>query len=139
MSFCGCCLTLPKTIPHEQGVENISPTLCFKWLQRVGKNANYEYSILRPEAMPQPPKLRKRDRDRAGATPCRRSETVIEGTRGPACPRTGCGANPRSHGHWRPRYYLAQICDEGLLIKVGYGLYCAAEPVGDEPSAGAIA
>jgi hypothetical protein len=26
-----------------------------------------------------------------------------------------------------PRCYLARMCDEGLLIKVGYGLYRAAE------------
>lgn len=26
-----------------------------------------------------------------------------------------------------PRYYLTRMCDEGLLIKVGYGLYRAAE------------
>ncbi|RVO59256.1 hypothetical protein CN092_08045 [Sinorhizobium meliloti] len=26
-----------------------------------------------------------------------------------------------------PRCYLARMCDEGLLIKVGYGLYRAAQ------------
>lgn len=26
-----------------------------------------------------------------------------------------------------PRCYLTRMCDEGLLIKVGYGLYRAAE------------
>ncbi|RUX45288.1 hypothetical protein EOA33_24495 [Mesorhizobium sp. M4A.F.Ca.ET.050.02.1.1] len=26
-----------------------------------------------------------------------------------------------------PRCYLARICDEGLLIKVGYGIYRAAD------------
>jgi hypothetical protein len=25
-----------------------------------------------------------------------------------------------------PRHYLAWMCDEGLLVKVGYGRYCAA-------------
>ncbi|RUV86807.1 transcriptional regulator, partial [Mesorhizobium sp. M5C.F.Ca.IN.020.14.1.1] len=26
-----------------------------------------------------------------------------------------------------PRCYLSRMCDEGLLIKVGYGIYRAAE------------
>ena len=26
-----------------------------------------------------------------------------------------------------PRCYLTRMCDEGLLVKVGYGLYRAAE------------
>ncbi|WP_258116488.1 type IV toxin-antitoxin system AbiEi family antitoxin domain-containing protein [Mesorhizobium onobrychidis] len=26
-----------------------------------------------------------------------------------------------------PRCYLARMCDEGLLVKVGYGIYRAAD------------
>ncbi|WP_353042121.1 type IV toxin-antitoxin system AbiEi family antitoxin domain-containing protein [Mesorhizobium sp. M1423] len=75
------------------------------------------------------PKLRKRDRDRAerlrlagGPTPTLRERAV---------------ALTRERGEVRtaeltaigiPRCYLSRMCDEGLLVKVGYGRYRAVLP-----------
>lgn len=98
------------------------------WLPGVGEDANYEYSISRPNATPQLPKIRKRDRDRAealrlagGPKPSLRDSAVaLARERGVVRTRdlTDIGV---------PRCYLARMCNEGLLIKVGYGLYRAVE------------
>ena len=95
---------------------------------RVGEDANYEYSIPRPNATQQPPKIRKRDRDCAdelrlagGLKPSLRARAVsLAQERGVVRTRdlTDIGI---------PRCYLALMCDEGLLIKVGYGIYRAAD------------
>lgn len=70
--------------------------------------------------------MRKRDRDRAealrlagGAKPSLRDRAVaLANERGVVRTRdlTDIGV---------PRCYLARLCNEGLLIKVGYGLYRA--------------
>jgi hypothetical protein len=99
-----------------------------KWLPGVGEDANYEFSISLLPTTPELPKMRKRDRDRAealrlagGPKPSLRDRAVALAT---------------EHGVVRmrdltdigvPRCYLARMCEEGLLIKVGYGQYRAAE------------
>ena len=90
-------------------------------LPGVGEDANYEYSIPRPNATQQPSKIRKRDRDRAeelrlagGPKPSLRARAVaLAQERGVVRTRdlTDIGI---------PRCHLALMCDEGLLIKVGY-------------------
>jgi hypothetical protein len=72
--------------------------------------------------------MRKRDRDRAerlrlagGPKPSLRARAVaLARERGVVRTRdiTDIGV---------PRCYLARMCDEGLLIKVGYGIYRAAD------------
>ncbi|HET6376856.1 MAG TPA: type IV toxin-antitoxin system AbiEi family antitoxin domain-containing protein [Methylocella sp.] len=99
----------------------------FAWLAGIGEDANYEYAIPRPSATPKGPKIRKRDRDRAealrlagGPKPSLRQRAVaLVLEKGIVRTRdlTDIGV---------PRCYLARMCDEGLLIKVGYGLYRAA-------------
>ncbi|MFK0692989.1 type IV toxin-antitoxin system AbiEi family antitoxin domain-containing protein [Mesorhizobium sp. IMUNJ 23033] len=70
--------------------------------------------------------MRKRDRDRAealrlaGAPPSLRDRAVaLAQERGEVRTRdlTDIGI---------PRCYLSRMCEEGLLVKVGYGRYCAA-------------
>lgn len=97
------------------------------WLAGVGEDANYEYSIPRPNATPESPKVRKRDRDRAeairlagGPKPSLRDRAVaLALERGTVRTRdlTKIGI---------PRCYLTRMCDEGLLEKVSYGVYRAA-------------
>ncbi|MES0133616.1 type IV toxin-antitoxin system AbiEi family antitoxin domain-containing protein [Mesorhizobium sp. M0016] len=72
--------------------------------------------------------MRKRDRDRAealrlagGPRPSLRARAVaLAQERGVVrtCDLTDIGI---------PRCYLTRMCDEGLLIKVGYGLYRATD------------
>ena len=98
-----------------------------RWLAGVGEDANYEYSIPLPRATLGPPKMRKRDRDRAerlrlagGPKPSLRERAVaLAVQRGTVRTRdlTEIGV---------PRCYLARMCEEGLLVKVGYGAYQAA-------------
>ena len=74
------------------------------------------------------PRVRKRDRERAerlrlagGPKPSLRERAVaLAQERGMVRTRdlTDIGI---------PRCYLTRMCDEGLLIKIGYGLYRAAE------------
>jgi hypothetical protein len=71
--------------------------------------------------------MRKRDRDRAerirlagGPKPTLRERVVslvLEKGEARTKDLTDIGI---------PRCYLARMCDEGLLVKVGYGRYCAA-------------
>ncbi|WP_323011052.1 type IV toxin-antitoxin system AbiEi family antitoxin domain-containing protein [Paracoccus sp. (in: a-proteobacteria)] len=77
---------------------------------------------------PQQPKKRKRDRDRAealrlagGPKPSLRAR-AIELAKERGLVRTRDLTEIRI-----PRCYLARMCDEGLLIKVGYGVYQAAD------------
>ena len=78
--------------------------------------------------MPQPLKIRKRDRGRAEAL------RLVGGPK-PSL-RERAVALARERGEVRtaeltaigiPRCYLTPMCKEGLLIKLGYGLYRAAE------------
>jgi len=99
-----------------------------KWLAGIGEDANYEYSIFRPKTTPAAPKIRKRDRDRAEAI------RLSGGPRPSLRGRAVAFAHERGTVRTRdlteigiPRCYLARMCDEGLLVRVGYGLYRAAE------------
>jgi hypothetical protein len=82
------------------------------------------------ETTPQPTiKVRKRDRERAerirlagGPKPTLRERTValaLEKGEVRTKDLTDIGV---------PRCYLARICEEGLLVKMGYGRYRAAVP-----------
>ncbi len=97
------------------------------WLPEVVEDANYEFSISLLPTSPEPPKMRKLDRDRAqalllagGPKPSLRERAVaLAQERGVV--RTGDLTDMGI-----PRCYLTRMCNEGLLIKVGYGLYRAA-------------
>lgn len=99
-----------------------------RWLAGVDETENYEFAVTRPQTTPQPTKMRKRDRDRAerlrlagGSKPSLRDRAVaLANERGVVRTRdlTDIGV---------PRCYLARMCEEGLLIKVGYGLYRAPD------------
>jgi len=99
-----------------------------EWLPGIGEDANYEFSISLLPTTPKAPTMRKRDRDRSeklrlagGPKPSLRTRAVaLAQERGVVRTRdlTDIGV---------PRCYLARMCDEGLLVKVGYGLYRAAE------------
>ncbi|MGE0281405.1 MAG: type IV toxin-antitoxin system AbiEi family antitoxin domain-containing protein [Rhizobiaceae bacterium] len=99
-----------------------------EWLPGLNEPANYELPIPL-EATPQPTiKIRKRDRDRAerirlagGPKPSLRERAVAlarEKGEVRTCDLTDIGI---------PRCYLSRMCDEGLLIKIGYGIYRAAD------------
>lgn len=98
-----------------------------KWLAGVGEDANYEFSISLLPITPELPKMRKRDRDRAEAL------RLAGGPKPSLRDRAVALANERGVVRTReltdigvPRCYLTRMCEEGLLMKVGYGLYCAA-------------
>ena len=80
------------------------------------------------DATPQLPKRRKRDRDReervrlAGGPKPSLRERACALARGQATVRT-CDFTAIGI----PRHYLAWMCEEGLLVKVGYGRYRAVE------------
>ena len=105
------------------GVRGLVPN----WLPEVVEDANYEFSISLLPTPPEPPKMRKRDRNRAqalllagGPKPSLRERAVaLAQERGVV--RTGDLTDIGI-----PRCYLTRMCDEGLLVKVGYGLYRAA-------------
>ena len=98
-----------------------------RWLADFDETANYCFQI--SAATPKnPPQPRKRDRDRAervrlagGPMPSLREKahafarqrTIVR-----TCDFTAIGI---------PRHYLAWMCEEGLLVRVGYGRYRAAE------------
>ncbi|WP_085737009.1 type IV toxin-antitoxin system AbiEi family antitoxin domain-containing protein [Rhizobium sp. CIAT894] len=80
------------------------------------------------EPTPEPPKRRKRDRDReervrlaGGPQPSLREKAYAfasKRTTVRTCDFTAIGI---------PRHYLTWMCEEGLLVKVGYGVYRAAD------------
>ncbi|ARM88130.1 hypothetical protein RHEC894_CH01817 [Rhizobium sp. CIAT894] len=80
------------------------------------------------ESTPQLPKRRKRDRDReervrnaGGPKPSLRDRAyALALERGNVKTRefTDIGI---------PRHYLTRMCEEGLLVKIGYGVYRAVE------------
>lgn len=98
-----------------------------KWLAGVDEDANYLFQI--PAATPKnPPQQRKRDRDRAermrlagGPMPSLR-EKAYAFARQRTIVRT---SDFTAIGI--PRHYLAWMCEEGWLVREGYGLYRAAE------------
>ncbi|QRG09796.1 type IV toxin-antitoxin system AbiEi family antitoxin domain-containing protein [Xanthobacter dioxanivorans] len=99
-----------------------------RWLPGVGEDANYEFSISLLPTTPELPKMRKRDRDRAEAL------RLAGGPKPSLRDRAVALANERGVVRTRdltdigvPRCYLARMCEEGLLIKVGYGQYRAAD------------
>jgi len=99
-----------------------------RWLAGVVEDANYEFSISLLPTTPILPKIRKRDRDRAEAL------RLAGGPKPSLRDRAVALANERGVVRTRdltdigvPRCYLARMCEEGLLIKVGYGQYRAAD------------
>jgi hypothetical protein len=105
------------------GVRSFVPN----WLPELNETSNFVLPIPLKTTPEPSPRIRKRDRDRtirlvAGPKPSLRERAValalemeIVRTRD----LTGIGI---------PRCYLARMCDEGLLVKVGYGRYRAAVP-----------
>jgi hypothetical protein len=98
-----------------------------KWLPGNGDSPNYEYTIPLLRNTPQAAGVRKRDRERAEAL-------RLAGGRKPSL-RERAVALVQERGIVRtreltnigvPRCYLTRMCEEGLLIKVGYGRYRAA-------------
>lgn len=98
-----------------------------KWLPGTDESQNYELPIA-VERSPQLPTRRKRDRDReervrqaGGPKPSLRDKAYAlarERATVKTCDFTAIGI---------PRHYLAWMCEEGLLVKVGYGVYRAAD------------
>ena len=117
----------PGNPPRFTRVRNRSKLLRF-WLAGVVEDANYEFSISLLPTTPILPKIRKRDRDRAEAL------RLAGGPKPSLRDRAVALANERGVVRTRdltdigvPRCYLARMCEEGLLIKVGYGQYRAAD------------
>jgi hypothetical protein len=99
-----------------------------KWLPGIDEAEKFEFAIPLRQSAPPVTKMRKRDRDRADAV-------RLAGGPKPTL-RDRAVALARERGEVRtaeltaigvPRCYLARMCDEGLLIKVGYGVYRAAK------------
>lgn len=119
----------PHTVHHnEKGLSDHSLNPFENWLAGVGEDANYECSISLLPTTPEPPKMRKRDRDRAEAL------RLAGGPKPSLRDRAVALANERGLVRTRdltdigvPRCYLARMCEEGLLVKVGYGQYRAAD------------
>ncbi|MEN3234840.1 type IV toxin-antitoxin system AbiEi family antitoxin domain-containing protein [Methylobacterium ajmalii] len=117
-----------ETAPAPDGRRACRSTLCGReWLAGVDEDANYLFQI--PAATPKnPPQQRKRDRDRAermrlagGPMPSLR-EKAYAFARQRTIVRT---SDFTAIGI--PRHYLAWMCEEGWLVREGYGLYRAAE------------
>ncbi|WP_246684309.1 MULTISPECIES: type IV toxin-antitoxin system AbiEi family antitoxin domain-containing protein [unclassified Mesorhizobium] len=99
-----------------------------RWLPGIDEAEKFEFAIPLRQNAPSVTKMRKRDRDRAEAL-------RLAGGPKPTL-RDRVAALARERGEVRtaeltaigiPRCYLARMCDEGLLIKVGYGVYRAAK------------
>ncbi len=98
-----------------------------RWLAGLSEAANFE-SPIPLERPPELPKRRKRDRDReerirlaGGPKPSLREKAYAfarERATVRTCDFTALGI---------PRHYLTWMCEEGLLVKVGYGVYRAAD------------
>ena len=122
---CGVCIEHIDAARRTSGfLGSHRSTRKIRWLPGVDEDANYEFSISLLPTTPKPPKMRKRDRDRAerlrlagGPKPSLRDRAVaLAIERGTVRTRdlTDIGV---------PRCYLARMCEEGLLTRVGYGLY----------------
>lgn len=99
------------------------------WLAGTDEGAHYGYDIPRQNTPEPATKIRKRNRDRAerirlagGPKPTLR-ERAVALAREMGEVRTKDLTDIGVH-----RCYLARMCDEGLLVKVGYGRYRAAVP-----------
>lgn len=97
------------------------------WLPGTDETQNYELPIA-VERSPQLPTRRKRDRDReerirqaGGPKPSLRDKAY-------ALARERATVKTRDFtAIGIPRHYLAWMCEEDLLVKVGYGVYRAAD------------
>lgn len=119
-------VNLGPLVIFRQAAENCQQNRV-EWLAGVDEDANYLFQI--PAATPKnPPQQRKRDRDRAermrlagGPMPSLR-EKAYAFARQRTIVRT---SDFTAIGI--PRHYLAWMCEEGWLVREGYGLYRAAE------------
>lgn len=115
----------------KHGVETAAHgvrSFALKWLAGLNEATNFE-SPIPLERPPQLPQRRKRDRDReerlrlaGGPKPSLREKAYAfaqERATVRTCDFTAIGI---------PRHYLAWMCEEGLLVKVGYGIYRVAVP-----------
>jgi hypothetical protein len=99
------------------------------WLPGLNETANFVLPIPL-KTTPEPSvRIRKRDRDRAerirlagGPKPSVRERAVALAL------EMGIVRTKDLTYIGIPRCYLARMCDEGLLVKVGYGRYRAAAP-----------
>jgi hypothetical protein len=107
----------------------MSSQLYSEWLPGLNETANFVLPILLKTTPELSARIRKRDRDRAehirlagGPKPSLRERAValaLEKGEVRTKDLTEIGVH---------RCYLARMCDEGLLVKVGYGRHRAAEP-----------
>lgn len=97
-------------------------------LPSVDETEKFELAIPLRQPPPPGPKMRKRDRDRAEAL-------RLAGGPKPTL-REPAVAFANQQGEVRtadltaigiPRCYLSRMCEEGLLVKVGYGRYGSAK------------
>ncbi len=96
------------------------------WLAGTNDTANFVLPITLERA-PQMLKRRKRDRDREER---RRLAGPVLSLRERAYALASERAMARTRDFTAigiPRHYLAMMCEEGLLVKVGYGVYRAAD------------
>jgi hypothetical protein len=99
------------------------------WLPGLNETANFVLPIPL-ETTPEPSlKIRKRDRDRAerirlagGPKPSLRERAVALAL------KMGVVRTKELTDIGIPRCYLARMCHEGLLVKMGYGRYRSAVP-----------
>lgn len=98
------------------------------WLPGIGEAEKFEFAIPLRQNAPPVTKMRKRERDRAEAL------RLASGPKPTLKDRAVALARERGEVRTAeltaigiPRCYLARMCDEGLLIKVGYGAYRAAK------------
>jgi hypothetical protein len=75
-------------------------------------------------------KVRKRDRDRADLILAARPKPSLSERAVALAVEMGVVQTKDLTDIGIPRCYLARMCNEGLLIKVGYGRYRAAVPEG---------
>jgi hypothetical protein len=98
------------------------------WLPGTDKNANYEFSISLLPTAPKPAKMRKCDRDRAEARRLAGEPKPSLRARATALARELGTVRARDFSDIGvPRCYLGCMCEEGLMIKVAYSRYRAAE------------
>lgn len=118
---------LPHQLKFDRG--RIHFGLGIGWVRGLNETANFVLPIPLKPTPEHFARIRKRDRDRAermrlagGPKPTLRERAVslaLEKGEVRTKDLTDIGV---------PRCYLARICEEGLLLKVGYGRYCAAAP-----------
>jgi len=98
------------------------------WLPGIDETEQYEMSVTLRHDTPQPPRIRKRDRERAEALRLDGGPKSSLRERAVALARElGVVKTRDLTDIGVPRCYLSKMCDEGLLVKVGYGLYRIAD------------